>query len=1101
MHDFKAVMTTGTVPSPNVSPPSVLLPPQPPLDDDVPSPDNVIAVEDTVIVEGTVVEGVVHPNNGVSTAWGVDPVKEDSQPPMLGEPVKGFMDPIKPPEKQPNGEGGDDVDGEFPVVKKRTFGSQHLPPVEDGILEKFLSLYVDWPHTCCAIGFCTIFLLGVLSLLVGGMTMTLDVDDAWAVHRGEFTKSRNMFRLAQQSALETGLIELARSSGAGGEVVLEEYEPRELKLLYKAGVDGQTVYTPKRLRDMCELEKLVVTQDWCKESSCIFYSPVRTFYTQPEKRMWTVGNLPWDYDWSCNELPQAHVDEVLKQMHDSTKIAGTSSPFAPLLHPDFARAADSTAPVLHARSSIHIMGKNDTDEAAEEFVVEKFMKSFNPPLEYAPFKSAFEGEDRDVHAPWTSDLRVRMYYPTDEFMRMLGPDFFLAIFSIIFVFFTIWAHVGSLLLAAAGMFQIVWSLFVAGLIYRKIFMVDYFEFLHILIVYLVLGIGADDVFVLIDTFRHIKENVYIETPGRLPREQLMAVLRATWLRTAGAIFNTSFTTAVAFLSCSVSKVMPLRTCSWYAALCILMNYVFVILFTPAVLIVAHKRYESKNCCFMCPSPQIRPEAVIAEEAPAVKPKATVNGLIAPAVEALLGKVYVPLLSKKIGRFKPLPTFLVVVLGGVAIQGVYFTSQLTPPSKPEIWFPANHMWNGIGVFMIETSYLPNHLEFAEMHFTWGISDLDFSNFNEYNPDEHRGDVQYDRSFDLSTAEAQNWVLDTCKELRELRCDLKGCRNDGFGTLALQKGNTVAISCFLEDFQAWYRQQVGNPTADMPTGDDFVTQLKNFRTLTHSNKDPMNTSTDLLEHDYFSSIGFFGNDLRYATVSIRSSLLDSESYMNGIGVANMMTEWVKTHNANAPASVKSLQVASNTFAGYDLGRELVDGLFQGCTIAGPVSFLVLLFSTHNVILALYAIASVGSIVCCVLGFCKNPMDWDLGIGEAVAGVIVIGYSVDYVVHLAHIYAESKHFGRKTREERAMFAIENMGSTVFAGSLTTAGSGAFMFGCFLTFFFKMALLICMTIGFSFLYSVGFFTGLLFLIGPEGNFGELRIPNFMKPKRAQER
>ena len=35
-----------------------------------------------------------------------------------------------------------------------------------------------------------------------------------------------------------------------------------------------------------------------------------------------------------------------------------------------------------------------------------------------------------------------------------------------------------------------------------------------------------------------------------------------------------------------------------------------------------------------------------------------------------------------------------------------------------------------------------------------------------------------------------------------------------------------------------------------------------------------------------------------------------------------------------------------------------------------------------------------------------------GEAIAGVIVIGYSVDYVVHLAHMYCEGKHFGHNTR-----------------------------------------------------------------------------------------
>lgn len=65
--------------------------------------------------------------------------------------------------------------------------------------------------------------------------------------------------------------------------------------------------------------------------------------------------------------------------------------------------------------------------------------------------------------------------------------------------------------------------------------------------------------------------------------------------------------------------------------------------------------------------------------------------------------------------------------------------------------------------------------------------------------------------------------------------------------------------------------------------------------------------------------------------------------------------------------------------------------------------------------------------------------------------------------------------------------MGSTVFAGAVTTAGSGMVMFMCFFTFFPKMALLICMTICFSFLFALGFFMGLLWIAGPEGEFGNL--------------
>ena len=65
--------------------------------------------------------------------------------------------------------------------------------------------------------------------------------------------------------------------------------------------------------------------------------------------------------------------------------------------------------------------------------------------------------------------------------------------------------------------------------------------------------------------------------------------------------------------------------------------------------------------------------------------------------------------------------------------------------------------------------------------------------------------------------------------------------------------------------------------------------------------------------------------------------------------------------------------------------------------------------------------------------------------------------------------------------------MGSTVMAGAVTTAGSGAFMFMCQMRFFYKMAVLITLTIGFSFVYSFGFFMAYLIMIGPEYDNGNL--------------
>jgi predicted RND superfamily exporter protein len=170
-----------------------------------------------------------------------------------------------------------------------------------------------------------------------------------------------------------------------------------------------------------------------------------------------------------------------------------------------------------------------------------------------------------------------------------------------------------------------------------------------------------------------------------------------------------------------------------------------------------------------------------------------------------------------------------------------------------------------------------------------------------------------------------------------------------------------------------------------------------------------------------------------------------------------------------------------------KGLVDGLFLGLGICFPVAFVVLTLATMNIIASTFAILAIAAIVTTVLGFCEAIMDWPLGIGESVAGIIVIGFSVDYVVHLGHMLEEADQKGFTSRIERFEYAASKMGSTIVAGAITTGGSAMFMFVCQMTFFTKMATLITITILLSFVFSLGFFMGLLVLVGPEGGQGKI--------------
>jgi len=44
--------------------------------------------------------------------------------------------------------------------------------------------------------------------------------------------------------------------------------------------------------------------------------------------------------------------------------------------------------------------------------------------------------------------------------------------------------------------------------------------------------------------------------------------------------------------------------------------------------------------------------------------------------------------------------------------------------------------------------------------------------------------------------------------------------------------------------------------------------------------------------------------------------------------------------------------------------------------------------------------------------------LGIAESIAGVIVIGFAIDYVLHMTHVYGEAGESGIQERQARTRF-----------------------------------------------------------------------------------
>ena len=68
--------------------------------------------------------------------------------------------------------------------------------------------------------------------------------------------------------------------------------------------------------------------------------------------------------------------------------------------------------------------------------------------------------------------------------------------------------------------------------------------------------------------------------------------------------------------------------------------------------------------------------------------------------------------------------------------------------------------------------------------------------------------------------------------------------------------------------------------------------------------------------------------------------------------------------------------------------------------------------------------------------------------------------------------------------------MSISILSGSMTTLGSGVFLFGGKLFMFQKFALFICCTTVFSFVTAMFFFGALQHIMGPKNGFGDLKMP-----------
>lgn len=847
--------------------------------------------------------------------------------------------------------------------------------------------------------------------------------------------------------------------------------------------DGTDIFTPANIQRMCQMEQFLFEEAELPPScdtdtdnqtcvhnrlgfpsagssiASIFYAfngsdPSTDWNPAGIKPFPTVGVQPLGLAGfnasDCYLLPQSDVDAV------KSRIFAALSPPGGLLRQLYGFFLNAQSETLgfstSARTTLSYSVGVDADVSVNDIAVRVQQKMFDFLDMEASFQRSAYRDNAQI-----DNVKVQFFELSlilTEFGSIIQTDFFMVFGSMTFVFFWMWVYTRSLIVTVPCVMAIFFSVTVSMAVYKLVFQIEYFDFIHILAVFLILGIGADDVFVVFDAWNQSK----------LHHKTEYQRFKYTVDRATQSVFNTSFTTAAAFTVTGVTPLVPISTFGIFAALTIIVCFVFTMTLFPTTVLL-----WERGCC-NCRKEDKATTSQAEDEEEERKLEVTKIKLedLVTWKNWPLYKYYIPFVRKY-------DKYIVLVGLCVGAFGVYGITNVSPLTKPEEFLPKDHMLQVFSDTFGDKWLTGSDSEYIALDVYWGVKDIERNFLGWYTGNESRyGDkLIFDLDFDLSDPAAQTAIIDYCNTLTNATCFAPGCQ--GFGRLILPTSTPV---CTIVGFQAWWTSTQGNTDFLVPNKNE--SQRAQFFSLLATYRDEQNLD------EY---IGFVDGELRYFGTSwvLTANPISPASVKKPI--ENALQRLSDEYEETAPATAKNIRFSSREFVQNAVEEALAATVVRGLAITFPIVFLVLLFATNNYILAAFACASIAFIVLVVLGIVFTILGWELGIAESIVAIMIVGLSVDYTVHLGHMYTfAGNHEGFETRSERFEYAILTMGTTVIAGGSTTLGAGLFLFGAQITFFAKMAILLTLTVTFSLYYSFFFMMPLTSWIGPEGDYAKFR-------------
>ncbi|KAI0222764.1 hypothetical protein LSAT2_025972 [Lamellibrachia satsuma] len=837
-------------------------------------------------------------------------------------------------------------------------------------------------------------------------------------------------------------------------------------------IDGGNLFTVRRIKAMCRLEDDVLRRHQSFRDAC-----VETTVSRQCCRSWSLGNYisRLTNRTSCYHIRHrdvAYVENLLTtcvtyyrslsllaDCYDAEANGGRYRQCNSIPAP--CKRYNAVYDILHYLADVDFMA--DGDDGINRKL--SYSMSFLPVAAgtgAVPLYDSLDGTT--LSGTQVKVVAVDFGVKQELFDKYLQDDVLWFGVALLAIMLAMWIYTTSLFLTIMAVISLFLSLEISYFVYTLVFNIRFFPFMNLLVLVILIGVGADNVFIYCKTWTLAKQEKNVGT--------LEKIVSDTLKHATLSIFVTSLTTAAAFYASYVSHITALACFALFAGTTVIVNFFIVITWFPASLVVYEKWLS--DCC-LCYGTEFygskRGSAYYARALPY-----TVYERACVCWRAVFEKL-LPCAVLRL-RVVWLLSLAAVALGAIVV--VFYSPRLRLPTSDDFQlFSHDHLFEVYDLRMKRHFWFEravgNSVVTMPMTIVWGVQPVDAG--DKLDPFS-KSSVVYDETFNLATPRAQRWLLRFCRALRTT-------------DFYQREPGLQLTNCFIEHFKLFMESDC-DATASVEQRsccgfDTFPFSEDEFNRCVRVYA-PILAHSRRIYHSNPNAGPRFSKDtgkLVALVVEFNSKEPYSLSYEKIAAFYNYMDSWVSERMLTAPEEMRRGWFVS-LLDFYALQVSIAEGTPLAIGIAIAIATVVAFLTTLNLLITFYAMLSIAAAIFVTIA-ALVLLGWQLNVLESVTISAAVGLSIDFTLHYGMAYRLSPDLDRQMR---VACGTARMGSPVAVAALTTFLAGALMMPSTILAYRQLGTFLMVVMAVSWTYATFFFQSLLRCFGPEGGFGQFHWP-----------